>query len=77
MNDGEEHGGLRGGRDMEADPGQLAVAPGNIGAGRGQRLDAGGAVGWGNSGGAAGGGGTGLAGALRGAGGAVGGGGEI
>ena len=50
MNDEEERGGLRGGRGMEADPGQLAVAPGNIGAGRGQRLDAGGAIDWGNLG---------------------------
>ena len=37
MNDEEEHGGLRDDEGMEAGPGRLAVAPGHIGAGRGQR----------------------------------------
>ena len=67
MNDEEEHGGLRDDEGVEAGPGRLTVAPGNIGAGRGQRMDARGTIDWGNLGGAAGGGGTGPAGALRGA----------
>ena len=44
VTDEEEHGGLRDGGDVEPDPERLAVAPGNIGDGRGQRMEAGGGV---------------------------------
>ena len=73
MNDGEEHGGLRDGGNVEADPGRLAVAPGNIGAGHEQRMDVGGAIDGGILGGATGGGETGPVGTFRGAGGGGGG----
>ena len=47
MTDEEEHGGLRDGEDVEAGPGRLTMAPGNIGAERGRRMAAGGTLDWG------------------------------